>query len=355
MKKYQKISLFILAYLLSMMNVSSYSDHVHDTTERLWGEIKKNQTELRMLPIVIKHQEQDSIAQYESNSKDYAELVKKQQEKLDLQIKITQIAEQCCQDYWVKNFPKYKSYINSKFSRQDKLALSKCVNKAYFSLSPGVDVNFYTSSDQILYGPYWREFVEFVDSNAVDFSKVAKIIKKYETVRTDAEKRFPYIYPRSVFFMGQKITVNAEKPDTLNVIFTHAVQNGLDTLREQFRENNPKPEIEDFNKLCNVSDIFTVDLHNFLESVYMPNIFPETAEYLDLNNPLFKKHYDEIKELVKKIKVLNPRIAKLNIKHDKEIEKIQTHFNGVKEQYQVTGLERDRELRDSLEMVTRDL
>ena len=105
-------------------------------------------------------------------------------------------------EYWIENFPKYKSYIDDAFTATEKTELGRYIGAAYFSLSCNIDTNYYKTMDEILYGPYWHEFAEFAEPTS------PTVIAKYKRVRAMAEKQFPYIYVRSVFYDGGLITTD---------------------------------------------------------------------------------------------------------------------------------------------------
>lgn len=283
---------------------------------------KKIETEKKDLYYVFpkaKIQERDSIARFDSISPNNLLLKQKQQEKLDLQIKIAKLVEQSLREYWLSNFAKYKEYINNGLSDQDIIELSEYVGVAHFSLSCDIDTNYYNSLNDILYGPYWREFAEFADTVSPNLAR------KYKKVRQSAEKKYPFIHMRSVFYDGQTVAKSVEKPSYKNQIFTDAFKIGRDKLREQ--SVTPDLFMYDFNKMRNVSKVFTADIHFMIESIFLLS-----GEYIDLETSLFKQHYSELLDLVNQVIVLNPEIRKLNAQHETDIKKIKDYFDDAARQ-----------------------
>ena len=295
---------------------TSCQKNIETEKEELRKKIEAEKTDLYYVHSKNMVQEQDSIAQFDSISPTYLLLKQKQQEKLDLQIKIAKLIEQSLREYWLSNFVKYKECINNSLSDQDIIELSEYVGVAHFTLSCDIDTNYYDSLNDILYGPYWREFVEYADTIS------PKLAKKYQKARRFAENKYPCIYPKSVFYDGQTITKSINKPSYKNQIFTDAFKIGRDKLRE--KSTTPDSFMYDFNKMRNVSKIFTADIHFMIESVFIL-----TGEYIDLETPLFKQYYSELIDLVNQIIVLNSEIRKLDTQHNTDIKKIKNHFDSV--------------------------
>jgi len=307
--------------------------------ENLREKIETEKTDLYYVYPRAKVQEQDSIARFDAVSPNSLLLQQKRQEKLDLQIKIAKLVEQSLREYWLSNFAKYKEYINKGLSDRDIIALSEFVGVAHFSLSCDIDTNYYNSLNDILYGPYWREFAEFVDTVSPNLAR------KYKKVRQSAEKKYPYIYVRSVFYDGQTFAKSIGNPGYKNQIFTDAFKTGREKLREQ--PVAPDAFMSEFNKMHNVSDIFVADVNFFIEGVFLLS-----QEYIELNAPLFERQYPELLDLVNHIIVLNPEIRKLNAQHEKDIKKIKDYFDDAARQQASDKSDEIRELQSKLESLS---
>lgn len=304
--------------------------------ENLRKKIQNNRDELNKIPQLVSVQQQDSIAHFDKTNPDALLLQQKQQEKLNLQIKITKIAEQSWREYWLVNFPKYKDFIYSGFSDDEIKELSAYVNKVHFSLSCDLDTNYYKSLDEILYGPYWREFAENIRADA------PKLAKKYTNVRKNAEIKYPYIFTRNVFYDGTIITVCADNFGYTNRIFTQSIQTGLESLRA--KSNNPDIVMRDFNKLRNVSNVFTTDIRFWIESIFITD-----QEFIDLKSKLFAPHYTELLDSITQIILLDSEIRKLNIQHNQDIQNIKQHFESIAKQREDSKLEQIENLQNLLE------
>lgn len=334
---YKKVLLFIcIGGSLCVCSDTDYREHIFYRKSKLRQEIDYNKNKMYSIRPRINKQEQDSIAKFDKTSLNSVQLNQKQKEKKDLQICITQLVEKSLREYWMINFPEYKKYIYSKFSESDISELSCYVNKASFSLSSGIDNNYYKSLDEILYGPYWREFAESISLNA------PKLSKKYLKIRRSAQKKYPYIFPQSVFYDGEKITKNSEDSFYKNTPFTEAVKSGCDIMRNQSLCTDTN--INSFNKLRNVSKIFTTDLHFMVESIYLPNGY-----YIDLKSPLFAPYYSELSKLIDKIIMLNISIKTLNTKQNKDIKNIKDYFDNIAKQQEISTSEQIKLLQEELE------
>lgn len=343
MKHNKRFLLLIIAGFIMSCNKGDvdHNKYLIEKTDKLRKEINDNKTELYQIPSQINKQEQDSIANFNKTDTIALSLQEKQQRKQYLQIKITAIAEQSWREYWNENFPKYKDYINSHLSYQDIQNLSKYVNVAHFTLSCDIDTNYYKSLDDILYGPYWREFADFADSTD------SRLIKKYKKVRTDAENKYPYIFSKCVFYDGKKITKYEETPKKTNIVFTESINIGRDILREQ--SPCPDTNMYEFNRLRNVSKIFTADIHFLLETVFIHDIFNEDSEYIDLQSSLFAPHYEELSQYVNEIISLNFEISRLTTRHDSDVQHIKNHFQDTKRQQELSKMEEIKVLQQKLE------
>lgn len=303
--------------------------------DHLRQEIESAKKELYLVRPHIEKQVQDSIATFDKTSPDAISLREKQQQKQDLQIKITKITEQCWKEYWLKNFPKYTAYIDSLFSEKDIQELSDYVDLAHFTLSCDIDTNYYNSLDEILYGPYWREFAFFISSES------PKLAKKYTNVRKSAEQQYPFIFPKTVFYDGPQITTTDSTK--ANATFTEAIKLGRELLRQ--KSVAPNKYMYKYNKYRNVSKIFTADIHFLVES-----IFVGYQEYMDLQSPLFALHIDELQTLTNDVISLNSQIIRLNIRHDKEIKNIKNHFDTIVRQQESDKSAHIKSLQNALEM-----
>lgn len=321
--------------MLVGITTSVRKEYTNSKTKQLRQKIENAKSGIKKIPCEIKHQERDSIAHFNALSPVYKELTQKRQEKQKLQTEIALLAEKSMSEYWKANFPKYKKYIYSKFTDSERAELSKCVNTVHFTLSCDVDTNYYKTLDNILYGPYWHEFIECAAEQVS-----AKTIKKYESVRKDAECKYPYIFIRSVFYDGGNITKTnpyyvapyepektPQKNDSItiyNKVFTQVIQEVCDSL--SYPNTKKASYMREFNKFYNVSKIFTVNLDFLIET---PFVFD--SEYIDLQSPLFKKYADQIVQNIKQIIVLTPEIKKLDKKHEQDVNSIQEHFKALKE------------------------
>jgi len=335
----KKFLLFIATGII--FNMSSDVDNDKNSSvyeEKLRKEIQNNKDELNRIPHSVSIQQQDSIAHFDKTNPNSLLLQQKQQEKLNLQIKVTKIAEQSWREYWLLHFSKYKDFIKSCFSDDEIQELSTYVNKIYFSLSCDIDKNYYTSLDEILYGPYWREFAEKISSDA------PKLTKKYINVRKSVEKKYPYIFTRNVFYDGTGVTVHVDNLEYANRVFTQAIEIGRESLRE--KSDCPDIVMSNFNKLRNVSDIFTADLHFWVESIFITD-----QEFVNLKSKLFKYHYGELSDSINRIILLDSEIRKLNNNRDKDIKEIKQHFEHVTEQRENAKREKIETLRCLLENI----
>lgn len=321
--------------MLVGMTTSVRKGYIDSKTKQLRQKIENAKSGIKKIPCEIKHQERDSIAHFDAQSPVYKELTQKRQEKQKLQTEIALLAEKSMSEYWKANFPKYKKYIYSKFTDSERAELSKCVNTVHFTLSCDVDTNYYKTLDNILYGPYWHEFIECATEHVSE-----KTIKKYETVRKDAECKYPYIFIRSVFYDGGNITKTnpyyvapyepektPQKNDSItiyNKVFTQVIQEFCDSL--SYPNTKTASYMNEFNKFHSVSKVFTANLDMLIE-----NPFVFDSEYIDLQSPLFKKYADQIVQNIKQIMAITPEIKKLDRKYEQDVNGIQTHFKELKE------------------------
>lgn len=340
MRKHKKIWLVVLAgIILEIPGCISEEKRINNKKEKLRQEIRDNKDTLYSLNPKMAKQEQDSIASFDQHSPNSLLLQQKEKEKLALQINLTKITEKYWQEYWGATFPKYKQYIKSQFSEQEIKDLSHYVGNTHFTLSCDLDTNYYETIDDILYGPYWREFADAAEDIPLH------LIKKYRYVRANAENLYPYIFVKNVFYDGGKITqYYKNKTDEENVEFTNAIKLGVGALKQSGRDVKPEIAMYDFNRLRNKSKMFTVDLHMFLESVYV-----SSSECIDLKSPLFASHYTELSDVVHQIILLTHQINKLNAQRNAEIQKIQKYFKKEQAQQELETLERVKELQDSLD------
>lgn len=320
--------------MLVGITTSVRKGYTNSKTKQLRQKIENAKSGIKKIPCEIKHQERDSIAHFNALSPVYKELTQKRQEKQKLQTEIALLAEKSMSEYWKANFPKYKKYIYSKFTDSERAELSKCVNTVHFTLSCDVDTNYYKTLDNVLYGPYWHEFIECAAEQVS-----AKTIKKYESVRKDAECKYPYIFIRSVFYDGGNIiTTNPyytapyepekkpQKNDSItiyNKVFTLVLQEFCDSL--PYQNTKKASYMREFNKFYNVSKIFTVNLDFLIET---PFVFD--GEHIDLQSPLFQKYAGQISQKIKRIIVLTPEIKQLDKKHEQDVNSIQEHFEESK-------------------------
>lgn len=314
----------------------------HETTEekikKVQSEVDDKKDEINRVYYTVQKEQQDSIKHFNAQSDNYQLLLKKRQEKDSTQTQIANIVEKSLREYWVTNFPRYCAYIDSCFTDAERAALSQYMGKAYFTLSCGIDHNVYKTMDEILYGPYWREFVEYFKEN---FGSLPRVIKKYELVRKKAESIYTYIYPRSVFYDGGCITICPDSPSKTDVVFSDAILNGREILRA--KSSKPDSCMAKFNSLRNVSNIFTADVHYMTES-----LFKYTSEYYDLNCPLFAKHREELKQLVLHIIALDLEIKRCENTNAKDIKQLEDHFKTVE-------LARYEQLRVEMEILQKQL
>ena len=337
MKVRDEIFMGLVMFLL----LDSFATNVRDTIrttkiEKLRDRIERKENSIHTtIPVETKKQERDSIATFNAQSKTYQNLVRDRKEKEDLQIKITELVEKSMAEYWCANFIAYKSYIDKGFSSPERDSLAKYVSVAHFTLSCDIDTNYYRSIDDILYGPYWREFAEFAEPTSPE------IIKKYKTVRAAAESKYPYIHVRTVFYDGGRITTDnpdyvapyedqyiKRKPSTdttvkHNRIFTECIKTGSELIRNKATE--PAPYMVEFNRLHNISKIFTADIYFLIESPFIYD-----SEHFDLQSPLFAKYADQILPMIKRIMVLNPKIINAEKQHDADVRQIQQYFEHEK-------------------------
>ncbi len=327
--------------LVMFLLLDSLATNVRDTIrttkiENLRERIERKENSIyTTVPANVKKQERDSISTFNTESPNYQKLLRNRQEKEDLQIKITQLVEKAMSEYWIANFSAYKSYIDKQFSPAERDSLAKYVDIAHFTLSCDIDTNYYRSLADILYGPYWREFCEFANPES------SAIIKKYQSVRAAAESKYPYIYVRTVFYEGGHITTETpdyvapyedqyikRKPNTdttvkYNNIFTESIKTGRELIRN--KATKPAPYMVEFNRLHNISKIFTADIYFLVESPFVYSF-----ENFDLQSPLFAKYVSQILPMIKRIMVLNPKIINAEKQHDVDIRQIQQYFEHAK-------------------------
>ena len=337
MKVRDKIFIGLAVFVLLNSLVTNVRNIINnDKIEKLRDKIESKENSIyTTIPIEVKKQERDSISTFNAESPNYQKLLRNRQEKEDLQIKITQLVEKAMSEYWIANLSAYKSYIDKQFSPAERDSLAKYVGVAHFTLSCDIDTNYYRSLADILYGPYWREFCEFANPES------STIIKKYQSVRATAESKYPYIHVRTVFYDGGRITkdnpdyvapyeyadINRKSgADTItkyNNIFTESIKNGREIIRA--KATAPAPYMIEFNRLHNISKIFTADIYFLVESPFVYD-----SEYFDLQSPLFAKYADQILPMIKRIMVLNPKIINAEKQHDVGIRQIQQHFEHEK-------------------------
>lgn len=343
----KRTNLFLLVAIISTSFVAVYGARRECRAQKkdaITKSIQLNQQELEKLPIETAAQMNDSISAFDANSENYQILQAKQQQKLQLQIKILNLAEQSWREYWIENFPKYKQHINSKFRKSELKQLQNCVGNTYFTLSCDVDTNCFISLNQILYGPYWREFAD-----SADISK--KLRDKYIRVRMDASKKYPYIFTQTVFYNGQSLTVPSD--DATIIAFSNAVQAGLTHLHQMTSVSKMDSVMTDFNHLHNVSKVFTTQYAYLLESVNLCNMCDRTPEYLDLNSPLFVSHYEELLDCVKNLIGVSREAQRRNKLHEKEVAKIKQYFATNQQKIAHEKYERIAELNQQLNQMTK--
>ena len=327
---------FFAGLILQSVGTVAHDEYIKSKEQDLRKKIESKKTDMQLIPSRVKSQEHDSIVHFKEESPEYQDLIQKRQTKQELQICIAQLVEKSMSEYWVENFPKYKSYIDAAFTTAEKSELSQYIGVAHFTLSCDIDTNYYKTMDEILYGPYWREFANF----AINTSPA--VIAKYKYVRTVAEQQFPYIYVRSVFYQGGKITTdnpeyiesyqNAElikkqrgpidSLDKYNRILTECVKTGRDLLRA--KSVKPSKYMYDFNRLHNVSKIFTADINFLIESLFVLD-----CENIDLNSALFNKYNSQILQNIKQIMTIDTQITRLESKHNADIKQIEHYFENM--------------------------
>lgn len=337
MKVRDKIFMGLVMFLLLDSLATSMHDTIHTTKiKNLRDRIERKEKSMyTTIPVETKKQERDSINAFNAESPTYQNLIRDRKEKEDLQIKITELVEKSMAEYWRANFPAYKLYIDKQFSFAEHDSLAKYVGIAHFTLSCDIDTNYYRSIDDILYGPYWREFCEFAESSS------PVIIKKYKTVRAAAESKYPYIHVRTVFHDGGRITTDnpdyvapyedqyiKRKPstDTLvkyNRVFTESIKTGRELIRK--KAVAPAQYMVEFNRLHNVSKIFTADIYFLIESPFVYD-----SEHFNLQSPLFAKYAPQILPMIKRIMVLTTKIINAEKQHDVDIRQIQKYFEDEK-------------------------
>lgn len=325
MNRRQKI-IWILIMILMAQSVGGdlYTEYKRIKTNKLKKEIEQIKVDNQTLFGRIEKQKRDSIAVFDKTNANMIELNKLKQEKQNLQKQVAQIVEQSWREYRNANYSKYRAYIDSCFTEKELAELSHYAVVAHFTLSCGIDCNYFKTLDDILYGPYWHEFAEFVR----DTKHSKSLIKKYERVRRNAESIYPYIYIRSVFYDAGSITKNYKDTITqTDIIFTDAIKSGREYLSDSVYKSKPvRPEyMTEFNRLRNVSKIFTTDLHMLIESLFL-----YSDEYYNLNSPLFSNHYNELFGLVQHIIDLTPKIKTCTSQHNTDIKNIDTYFKDLR-------------------------
>lgn len=300
------------------------------------AELDNKKDKRSKLYFTVQKEKKDSIEHFNAQSENYQLLLKNRQEKDSAQTHIATIVEQCLREYWSVNFVRFRAYIDSCFTDADRNALLQYVGNAFFTLSCEIDHNVYKSLDEILYGPYWREFVEYANTDTSH-----SVIKKYARIRKRAETIYPYIYPRSVFYEGGRITKSPDVPTKTDIAFSDAIVFG----REKLRLTSPGPDscMTKFNHLRNVSDIFTADLHYMIES-----LFNYSTEYFDLNCPLFAKRKEELNQTVLYIIALDSEIKRCENINNKEIKELEVYFKKVE-------IARYEQLRVEMEILQKQL
>lgn len=314
-----------------------YTEYKHTKINKLKKKIEQVKVDNNKLFGRIERQKRDSIAVFDKTNANMIELNKLKQEKQNLQKHVAQIAEQSWREYRNVNYPKYCAYIDFCFTEKEIAELSHYVGGAHFTLSCDIDCNYFKTLDDILYGPYWRDFAESVRSSK---QHNKSLIKKYERVRRNAESIYPYIYIRSVFYDAGSITKNYKDTITqTDINFTDAVKSGCKYLCDSiYKSKTSYPEyMTKFNRLRNVSKIFTTDLYMLIESLFL-----YSNEYYDIHSPLFMSHYAELYILVTHISVLNYKIKTCTTQHDKDVKSIETYFKNL-------GFEQYDEARKKLE------
>lgn len=306
--------------------------------------IQLNQQELEKLPIETAAQMNDSISAFDAESENYQILQAKKQQELQLQMRILNLAEQSWREYWIENFPKYKKYIDSRFYKSELNQLKKCVGNTHFTLSCDVDTDYFVSLDQILYGPYWREFADSADISN-------RLRNKYIRVHMDANKKYPYIFTKNVFYDGESLTVS--DGDTETVAFSNAVRAGLAYMAELDSVRKMDSVMIEFNSLRNVSKVFTTDLDYFLKSVNLRNFGDERKEYLNLQSSLFAEHYEELLDYVKNLIGVSREAQRRNKLHEKEVAKIKQYFATNQQKIAHEKYERIAELNQQLNQMTK--
>jgi hypothetical protein len=325
MKKHQKFFLALIIILMAQsIGAELYTRYKQVKIDKLKKEIEQVKDDNQKIFGRIEKQKRDSIAVFDKTNANMIELNKLKQEKQNLQKQVAQIVEQSWREYRNANYSKYCAYIDSCFTEKEIAELSHYVGVAHFTLSCDIDCNYFKTLDDILYGPYWHEFAEFVRSKQHNKS----LIKKYERVRRNAESIYPYIYIRSVFYDAGSIAKNYKDTITqTDIIFTDAIKSGREYLCDSVYKSKPvQPEyMTEFNRLRNVSKIFTTDLYMLIESLFLCG-----DENVDLNAPLFSNHYNELFGLVQHIIDLTPKIKTCTSQHDTDIKSIETYFQDLR-------------------------
>lgn len=325
MNRRQKIILILIMILMAQsVGGDLYTEYKRIKTNKLKKEIEQIQVDNQTLFGRIEKQKRDSIAVFDKTNANTIELNKLKQEKQNLQKHVAQVVEQSWREYRNVNYSKYCAYIDSCFTEKEIAELSHYAGVAHFTLSCDIDCNYFKTLDDILYGPYWREFADFVRSKPHSKS----LIKKYERVRRNAETIYPYIYIRSVFYDAGSITKNYKDTITqTDIIFTDAIKSGREYLCDSvYKSKSVCPQyMAEFNRLRNVSKIFTTDLHMLIESLFLCG-----DENVDLNSPLFLSYHDELYDLVRRINTLNIKIKTCSSQHDTDIKNIETYFKDLR-------------------------
>ena len=326
------VYVFIFGYIGAAIIISNKKD-------KLRQEINSTKQELQDLPHELQKQERDSIANFNKTSPNALVLNKMKQQRLNWQTRIAQIAEISWREYWNENFLKYKNYIDSSFTKSEKLYLAQYVGRSHFTLTCDIDTNYYTCIDDILYGPYWLDFSDILGKHQ------KKLQQKYIRVRMDAMNRFPYIFTQNVFYDGAKITTMS--PTQEDTIFTHAIKYGRDEMALK-NVNMPNAHImQSFNMLRNKSKIFTSDLQFLIQTIHIDDFYDESSEYLDLSSKIFNNHAQEILLYINQIMRLNPRILDCESNYKRDINQIHQYYEAVSHRVQYEKLERIAKL-DSL-------
>lgn len=340
MKKSKKIlSLVVIAtYLLLLYGDISplaktehklkvKQENLQNMQDSLTRDVEINNHSLSYINEEFAQKTQDSIAKFNEYSGIDVALSQNDKQIKNLQIQIAQTAELAWNEYWQKNFSKYKHFIDSKFTKQDVLALEKYVGKAAFSLTncPEVDYNYCNNIDDILYGPYWDYIAEYIKKTD------PKLAKRYIRIRTLAEQKYPYIFAHNVFYFGPTITKFRDSGATItqqDVLFSEAILFGADSISSVAYADkaNPQEYMYDFNSLRNICSMFTTNLHYFIESIFLD----EDNECIDINCPVFASHRAQLLDLTQQLEELSDKKSELNLQKQKAHKDINKYFDNAK-------------------------